>query len=530
MSANENGTDIYIDTVTITNNNGAYFTGVTTTVSLVVDGENPPKSLTAGKSTSSSQMSYMTSTMAGYGLKFTIQLCNRHNIQISGDEMAKYSVEICSRFLYEGEDEDGLPAMKSQQVGDIYIVLPSTALAANGSVYVGHDLEQNAAGNSSAITVANGQIVGTWRDNVPGSGNDLGNYPVYIPDQFRANSTNAVIATDFILKYTDNGSTTLCQLVGKNSTVPSNGYFGIGSGSEIPAFFIDYNENGSSNTTAASTDTGGIALKGGHYSFKHATNTDGKPSGNTIATINYRSFNKNNYHWRSINAESLTQSIVGDPHIFTLTGDHYEFDYLGSFRLIEDTINGEKLIINGQSELGPGRWKVHQYIRKLFIQQGDKYMLIDMGFRGQKVKVLEEKGFLYNEEELEFDKDAKRYSFSTRYRTLSRTEPVTDDLPALVRNQISFSIDDKENNPLIYFKISNVNQYNLQPGRLHIRLANQNVYSKDAKGCLINRIHAPLSKLEDIKSLKPMESISFVDISEIPELEIDPAKRNKEWC
>ena len=57
-----------------------------------------------------------------------------------------------------------------------------------------------------------------------------------------------------------------------------------------------------------------------------------------------------------------------------------------------------------------------------------------MGFRGQKVKVLEEKGFLYNEEELEFDKDAKRYSFSTRYRTLSRTEPVTDDLPVLVRS------------------------------------------------------------------------------------------------
>ena len=176
MSANENGTDIYIDTVTITNNNGAYFTGVTTTVSLVVDGENPPKSLTAGKSTSSSQMSYMTSNMAGYGLKFTIQLCNRYNSnisnnsdinEISGEEMAKYSVEICSRSFYYNEEDD---EYTTEQIGDIKIQLPSSPLSGNGSVYVGHALAQNAAGNSSAITVANGQIVES-EDNVR-SGND----------------------------------------------------------------------------------------------------------------------------------------------------------------------------------------------------------------------------------------------------------------------------------------------------------------------------------------------------------------------
>lgn len=512
MSANSDGTDIYIDTVSITNNSGGYFTGVVTTASLSSFGA------TTGLSTSSGTMSYMTSDMKEYGLKFTIQLCNRYNEEISSTEMAKYSVEICTRSFYQIYDEEEGNVMITEQIGDIDIFLPSTALAANGSVYVGHDLAQNAAGNSSTITV-----VGTWKD---AAGNNLtsGNFPVYIPDQFRANSTNAVIATDFILRY--NGS--LMQSVGKNSNASIlNGYFNSGSASQIPAFYIDYSENGSSNTTAASSGAG-AAPKGGHYSFKHATDTDGKPSGSGSST-NYKSFNTNNYAWRSINAASLTQSIVGDPHIKTLDGEYYEFDYLGSFRLLEDTVDGEKLIINGKSEPGPSRWKNNQYIKKLFIQQGDNYMLVDMGFRGEKVNIIEERGFSYKEEELEFHEDAQRYSLTSRYKTSSRTEAETADLPRFIRNKINFTIDDNNKKPLIFFEISNVNEYNLQPCRLHIKLASQSVYSKNAKGCLISRLHAPVCKLNNIKSCEPIDISSLEDMDEIPKLEINPILRNKQW-
>lgn len=507
--ATSDGTDIYIDTVSITNNSGGYFTGVVTTASL-----SSFSGAGDALSTSSGTMSYMTSNMENYGLKFTIQLCNRHNTQISATEMAKYSVEICTRSFYQHYDqEEEEHIMETEQIGDIDIFLPSTALAANGSVYVGHNLDANAAGNSSAITV-----VGTWKDT---AGVDLesGYYPVYIPDQFRANSTNAVIATDFILRY--DGA--LMQSVGKNSNNSIlNGYFNSESASQIPAFFIDYSENGSSNTTAASTDTGGTALKGGHYSLTLS------PTGSGLTT-NYKTFNTNNYAWRSINAESLTQSIVGDPHIKTLDGEYYEFDYLGSFRLLEDTIDGEKLIINGKSEPGPARWKNNQYIKKLFIQKGENYILIDMGFRGEKVNIIEEKGFSYKEEELEFHEDAQRYSLTSRYKTSSRTEPVTEDLPRFIRNKINFTINDNNENPLIFFEISNVNEYNLQPCRLHIQLANHNVYTENAKGCLISRIHAPACKLNDVKSCEPIDLSSLEDMDEIPKLEINPAKRNKQW-
>ena len=235
-------------------------------------------------------------------------------------------------------------------------------------------------------------------------------------------------------------------------------------------------------------------------------------------------------HWEtSTGITYLTASAAGDPHIKTLDGEYYEFDYLGSFRLLEDTINGEKLIINGKAEPGPARWKNNQYIKKLFIQQGDNYILIDMGFRGEEVTVLEEKGFAYTEKELDFDKDAKRYSLTSKYRTTSRTEPVTEDLPRLVRNKINFTIDDNNKKPLIFFEISNVNEYNLQPCRLHIKLANRNAYSKNAKGCLISRIHAPACKLNDVKSCEPIDPLSLKDMDEIPELEINPILLNKQW-
>tara|TARA_B100001063_G_C16777954_1_gene567400 strand:- start:3366 stop:4715 length:1350 start_codon:yes stop_codon:yes gene_type:complete len=225
----------------------------------------------------------------------------------------------------------------------------------------------------------------------------------------------------------------------------------------------------------------------------------------------------------------LSVSAAGDPHIKTLDGECYEFNYLGAFRLLEDIIDGEKLIINALSEPGPTRWKKNQYIRKLFIQQGEKYMLVDLGFRGEKVKILEEKGFFYTEENLKFHRKAKRYSLTSNYKTKSRKVPVSDTLPGLIRNKISFTIDDKNKNPLLFFELSNVNEFNLQPCRVNINLARKDVCSKNAKGCLISRKHANASKIKDIKCLDLIDIIDILNITEVPELEMDPSLINDQW-
>jgi len=229
----------------------------------------------------------------------------------------------------------------------------------------------------------------------------------------------------------------------------------------------------------------------------------------------------------SVLLSHLQARAVGDPHITTLTGDHYEFDYLGAFRLFEDTIQGNKIIINGLSEKGPGRWSKKQYIQKLYIQHNQKYILVDMGFRGSPVKVLENYQMDYTEEDLPFDSEAKRYSFNSTYRTQDQDEPVTEDLPTLIRNQFSLLINsEKTLVNIMHITLQNVNQYNLQPCRFSFTL---NKITDKAKGCLVDRKYAPVSKLLTIKDTKELPEPNKEDLDKMPELEIDPKLRNIQW-
>ena len=118
----------------------------------------------------------------------------------------------------------------------------------------------------------------------------------------------------------------------------------------------------------------------------------------------------------------FTASAAGDPHITTLNGENYKFDYLGAFRLLEHSVNNNNLIINGFSEPGKGRWNNLQYIKKLYIYYG-KDILLDTGFRGTPVNILNNNGIDFIEKKLEFHEDARRYSMSgkgigTRYGVL----------------------------------------------------------------------------------------------------------------
>lgn len=230
--------------------------------------------------------------------------------------------------------------------------------------------------------------------------------------------------------------------------------------------------------------------------------------------------------WQISTINHLSAAAAGDPHITTFNGHHYEFDYLGAFRLFETLIDGNLIIINGMSEIGPGRWSNKQYIQKMFIQNNENTILFDMGFRGSPVKVLENNGFLYEEQSLEFNKEAKRYNFDNRTSTLDINEPVTDSLPALIRNQLILSIK-TDNRELFKIKLQNVNEYNLQPCRISFDLHKS--ITESAKGCLVDIKYAPVSKLDNIRSIRRLEEPTLLDLQEIPELEIEPRLRNIKW-
>jgi hypothetical protein len=313
----------------------------------------------------------------------------------------------------------------------------------------------------------------------------------------------------------------------------------IASASRFNIISITVDDSNDSNQTLRSyVDTCGannlstVPGEPGIYYYLYDENLDASGSIRRIPTIpsNYPSTSFLSSEWRTSTGLSyLTSSAAGDPHIKTLNEEFYEFDYLGAFRLLEDTIDGENLIINALSEPGPTRWEKNQYIRKLFIQKGEKHMLVDLGFRGEQVKVIEENGFEYTEEKLQFHKNAKRYSLTTNYKTKSRKVPVSDTLPELIRNQISFTIHDKHKSPLFSVELSNVNEFNLQPCRVNINLAKKDGCSKNAKGCLVSRFHVNASKLNDIKCLDLIDSADILNVKDVPKLEVDPSLVNAQW-
>jgi hypothetical protein len=197
--------------------------------------------------------------------------------------------------------------------------------------------------------------------------------------------------------------------------------------------------------------------------------------------------------------------------------------------------NKNSIIINGLAEFGPGGWKTKQYIRKIFIQNNDTNILLDMGFRGSPVKVLENNGIAYKEKTLSFDKQAKRYNFDNTMSTLDLDEPITEDLPGLIRNQLDIILEIDNNtdktttkkSELSFIALQNVNEYNLQPCRLEIKMSNLLIDA--AKGCLIDRKYATVSKLNKITDVTPLEEPTLEDLKNIPELEIEPQKRNIMW-
>ena len=219
---------------------------------------------------------------------------------------------------------------------------------------------------------------------------------------------------------------------------------------------------------------------------------------------------------------------AGDPHICTLSHENYKFDYLGPFRMFDDIINGNKIIINGLSENGPGKWNKNEYVQKYYIKFNDKELLLDTGFRGSPIKVLKNSGIEYLEKELSFDKNAKRYSFSSRYSTLDLNKPITDDLPGLIRNQITILLNDEKTcDNILTLNFQNVNKYNLQPCRFVI--ANTNYITNNAKGCIVDRKYATVCELSSIDDCTELREPNAIDLLNIPELEISPVLLNKQW-
>ena len=138
----------------------------------------------------------------------------------------------------------------------------------------------------------------------------------------------------------------------------------------------------------------------------------------TDSTAPSTTFNVNEWAYRSNSQSSpdsvLSASAIGDPHITTIYGNTYKFNYIGPFRLFDNNHpdKNKRIIINGMSMRGSKkRWRRKQYIRKIYIQYGEKFILINTGFRGTKAHIIENNGINYKDTDLNFNKKAKIHCF-----------------------------------------------------------------------------------------------------------------------
>ena len=231
----------------------------------------------------------------------------------------------------------------------------------------------------------------------------------------------------------------------------------------------------------------------------------------------------------------LNGRAIGDPHITTIFGNNYKFDYIGPFRLFDNNDSDPKnrLIINGLSIRGSKkRWQRKQYIRKLYIQHGDNYIYINTGFRGTKAHVLENNGIKYTDEELSFNKDAKIHCFFCGsnfdldgFENGSIKEHLKRNKRHIIlrpiRNKLTIKIN--INSDLFIINIININEFNLQPCRIELLPYSTNI--NNFTGCLIHRKYSKNSPLDDIKN---MDKINYnLNHKLFPKIEIPSHKINK---
>lgn len=267
------------------------------------------------------------------------------------------------------------------------------------------------------------------------------------------------------------------------------------------------------NTYTSSTDT--ALLEGTNFSFEKYKigknrDTDKNFAGFITGVMLFDSVLNSSQISNIYNYNSISGSAVGDPHINTLFGKRYKFDYLGPFRMFDNNGNGEnKIVINGISENGEAkRWKNKQYIRYIYFYCGGKSMLINTGFRGIPVKVIENYGFDYTEKDLNFDiEKAKHYCFDckkkfnilkfNKYSVQNHINKTGHKNLKPIRNSISFFMKNKYESYLI--EITNVDELNIQPCEINIYPIKTN-YDK-ISGLIVNKKYSKNCIIPNIKYL-----------------------------
>lgn len=504
-SSSKTFNNLYIDTIYIDNNSS---TDLTTS-----DGytDNTNGNYLTNASDPDSNLSLVK------GSKWILQVTNGSGGLINFNSN-NFKLNICTNFKDSAAENSD---------NDFNYHIKSGSLSAGASMYFGWG---NSTVSGGVLGLASGTNINDFTLATQG-GSGFGSLdglliPGLAADQ--STSVNYLLLADQIV-----GSNILCNTrfrlhsgsfienVGLNTDLPNNDGENITSLTYSIKKFILYTTGSNTGTTKRSESSG--------YFTRNPTVSSTNAPTSTYA--------ESDWTVKTVHDKNLYGTALGDPHIHTIYGENYKFDYLGAFRLFDNNEElSNRIVINGYSELGKGeKWKENQYITKIFIFHKGNYCLINTGNRGEKVKVEQNYGIYISEKELEFDDSARSYCLNcTRNinhkdvnKIYKHKKKYNHKIPYCVRNIFTIRLE-LENYEDLVIEVSNVNAYNLQPCRIKILsnpylMENKNNFS----GCIVDRKYSVTSQLDDINSLDKIEEPTKKDLLKLPKLEIKPELINK---
>lgn len=173
------------------------------------------------------------------------------------------------------------------------------------------------------------------------------------------------------------------------------------------------------------------------------------------------------------NLNAFDGKSYGDVHIKTLYGLSYDMHDIGYHKWFDDN----NCFINVKVQYGKyKRWSKNDYVTQLYIKNDKDDILINTGFRGDPVEVInfnnKNKTISYQLEEIKFDKKAKNHcsecTFGSSDEELIKKHEKErkHHLPKMIRNMISINVKTKDNQYKITVK--NINKFNVQPAIISI--------------------------------------------------------------
>ena len=214
---------------------------------------------------------------------------------------------------------------------------------------------------------------------------------------------------------------------------------------------------------------------------------------------------------------ALDNATYGDVHVMPRLGKPYSFHTPGFYRYFDDN-NG--FIVNVQTEIcDQHRWTGNDYITRVYIQTNKGNMVCNSGFRGEKVKILENNGLEYELVDINTDKTAMMYCADCKYTTTSdgyRKRHIANtghNIASLVRNKLIVRIDTSDNSYVL--AITNVDRYNLQPACVDLSMTHEE-YVRRYSGFMVHQKYSTLM-LESLRDDMLMKADNDIDMEIKPD-------------